>query len=520
MVPKVQMRGVLHRARARSEATMSTAKPTPEKSKRVRAPKEPAEHDLALEDLRDALRALKAGDFSVRIPPGNRRMTREVAAAFNDVAAMLEVTSAEFVRVSKVVGRDGEMMERAQLKGAQGGWSSQVESFNALIGDLVRPSTEVARVIIAVAAGDLSQKMALEIEGKPVRGEFLRISTSVNTMVDQLRSFASEVTRVAKEVGIEGKLGGQAEVTMSGTWKHVTENVNLLAGNLTAQVRNIALVTTAVANGDLTQKIDVVAKGELLELKSTVNKMVDQLSAFASEVTRVAKEVGVEGKLGGQAKVPGAAGTWRDLTDNVNQLANNLTSQVRAIMEVSIAVTQGDLTRSISVEAQGELLALRGNLNQMIANLRDTTQHNQAQDWLKTNLAKFSGMMQGQKTLDAVSRLIMSELTPLVSAHHGAFFIASETAGGDPPGHHGRGCALCRCARVQPSPPSELCPCPPRSNDRARQSRAPIHCAARSRCRGWPARAHRSMPSSGTGRRRAQAPCRRREFQRRTSPAT
>ena len=409
---------------------MPTAKHTPGRPKRLTPPKEAAERDLELGDLRDALRALKAGDFSVRILPGERRVTKEVATAFNDVAAMLDGTSAEFVRVSKVVGRDGEMMERAQLKGAQGGWSSQVESFNALIGDLVRPSTEVARVIIAVAAGDLSQKMALEIEGKPVRGEFLRISTSVNTMVDQLRSFASEVTRVAKEVGTDGKLGGQAEVKMSGTWKDLTENVNLLADNLTAQVRNIALVTTAVANGDLSQKIDVEAKGELLELKSTVNKMVDQLSAFASEVTRVAKEVGVEGKLGGQAKVPGAAGTWRDLTDNVNQLANNLTIQVRAIMEVSIAVTQGDLTRSISVEAQGELLALRGNLNQMIANLRDTTQRNQEQDWMKTNLAKFSGMMQGQKTLEAVSRLIMGELTPLVSAHHGAFFIASETSKG------------------------------------------------------------------------------------------
>jgi CheY-like chemotaxis protein/signal transduction histidine kinase/HAMP domain-containing protein len=409
---------------------MSTAKTTPARPKRLTAPKEAAERDLELGDLRDALRALKAGDFSVRILPGERRVTKEVATAFNDVAAMLDGTSAEFVRVSKVVGRDGEMMERAQLKGAQGGWSSQVESFNALIGDLVRPSTEVARVIIAVAAGDLSQKMALEIEGKPVRGEFLRISTSVNTMVDQLRSFASEVTRVAKEVGTDGKLGGQAEVKMSGTWKDLTENVNLLADNLTAQVRNIALVTTAVANGDLSQKIDVEAKGELLELKSTVNKMVDQLSAFASEVTRVAKEVGVEGKLGGQAKVPGAAGTWRDLTDNVNQLANNLTGQVRAIMEVSIAVTQGDLTRSISVEAQGEVLALRGNLNQMIANLRDTTQRNEEQDWLKTNLAKFSGMMQGQKTLEAVSRLIMGELTPLVSAHHGAFFIGSETGKG------------------------------------------------------------------------------------------
>jgi CheY-like chemotaxis protein/HAMP domain-containing protein len=590
--------------------TVSARKPRKTATK-IGAPKEGAERDLELGDLRDALRALKAGDFSVRILPGERRVTKEVATAFNDVAAMLDGTSVEFVRVSKVVGRDGEMMERAAVRGAQGGWSSQVESFNALIGDLVRPSTEVARVIIAVAAGDLSQKMALEIEGKPVRGEFLRISTSVNTMVDQLRSFASDVTRVAKEVGTEGKLGGQAEVKMSGTWKDLTESVNLLAANLTAQVRNIALVTTAVANGDLSQKIavdargeilelkstintmvdqlsalasevmrvakevgtegklggqaqirmsgtwkdltdgvnvladnltsqvrnialvttavangdlsqkiavdargellelkttvnkmvdqlssfagevtrvakevgtdgklggqaevkmsgtwkdltenvnrlawnltsqvrnialvttavangdlsqkiDVEARGELLELKSTVNKMVDQLSSFASEVTRVAKEVGVEGKLGGQANVPVAAGTWRDLTDNVNQLANNLSVQVRAIMEVSIAVTQGDLTRSISVEAQGEVLALRGNLNQMIANLRDTTLRNQEQDWLKTNLAKFSGMMQGQKNLEGVSRLIMSELTPLVSAHHGAFFIASSEHG-------------------------------------------------------------------------------------------
>jgi CheY-like chemotaxis protein/HAMP domain-containing protein len=589
----------------------ATARKSRKRATETSAPKEGAERDLELGDLRDALRALKAGDFSARILPGERRVTKEVATAFNDVAAMLDGTSVEFVRVSKVVGRDGEMMERAQLKGAQGGWSSQVESFNALIGDLVRPSTEVARVIIAVAAGDLSQKMALEIEGKPVRGEFLRISTSVNTMVDQLRSFASDVTRVAKDVGTEGKLGGQAEVKMSGTWKDLTESVNLLAANLTAQVRNIALVTTAVANGDLSQKItvdargellelkstintmvdqlsslasevmrvakevgtegklggkaqlrmsgtwkdltdgvnvladnltsqvrnialvttavangdlsqkiavdargellelkttvnkmvdqlssfagevtrvakevgtdgklggqaevkmsgtwkdltdnvnrlawnltsqvrnialvttavangdlsqkiDVEARGELLELKSTVNKMVDQLSSFASEVTRVAKEVGVEGKLGGQANVPVAAGTWRDLTDNVNQLANNLSVQVRAIMEVSIAVTQGDLTRSISVEAQGEVLALRGNLNQMIANLRDTTARNQEQDWLKTNLAKFSGMMQGQKNLEAVSRLIMSELTPLVSAHHGAFFIASNENG-------------------------------------------------------------------------------------------
>ncbi len=413
-------------------STPASNAPSPTPRKRANgshAPDEATERDLELGDLRDALRALKAGDFGVRILPGERRVSKEVATAFNDVAALLDGTSGELVRVSKVVGRDGEMMERAQLKGAQGGWSSQMESFNALIGDLVRPSTEVARVIIAVAAGDLSQKMALEIEGKPVRGEFLRITTSVNTMVDQLRSFASEVTRVAKEVGTDGKLGGQAEVLMSGTWKDLTDNVNRLAWNLTSQVRNIALITTAVANGDLSQKIDVEARGELLELKSTVNKMVDQLSFFASEVTRVAREVGVEGKLGGKANVPGAAGTWRDLTETMNQLADNLTGQVRAIMEVSIAVTQGDLSRTIGVEARGEHLALRANLNQMIANLRDTTRRNEEQDWLKTNLAKFSGMMQGQKSLEAVSRLIMSELTPLVSAHHGAFFVASTESG-------------------------------------------------------------------------------------------
>ena len=505
---------------------MSIPRPSPSVRKsrtltgRTRAAPPAAPRDLELEDIRDALRALQAGDFSVRVVPGERRVTKEVACAVNDLAAMLGRASVEFVRVSKVVGRDGETMERAQLEGAHGGWSRQLESLNALIGDLVRPSTELARVIIAIAAGDLSQKMALEIEGKPVRGELLRISTSVNTMVDQLRSFASDVTRVAREVGTEGKLGGQAEVKMSGTWKDLTENVNLLAGNLTAQVRNIALVTTAVAkgdlsqkitvdargellelkstintmvdqlsslasevmrvakevgtegklggqaqlrmsgtwkdltdgvnvladnltsqvrnialvttavaNGDLSQKIDVEARGELLELKSTVNKMVGQLSSFASEVTRVAKEVGVDGKLGGQAHVPDAAGTWRDLTDNVNQLANNLSGQVRAIMEVSIAVTQGDLTRSISVEAQGEVLALRGNLNQMIANLRDTTLRNEEQDWLKSNLAKFGGLMQGQKNLEAVARLIMSEVTPLVSAHHGGFYIVAGDEG-------------------------------------------------------------------------------------------
>src|SRR5687768_3419822 len=243
-------------------------------------------------------------------------------------------------------------------------------------------------------------------------------------MVDQLSSFAAEVTRVAREVGTEGKLGGQAAVPgVSGTWKDLTENVNQLAGNLTGQVRNIAQVTTAVAKGDLSQKITVDARGEILELKNTINTMVDQLSSFADEVTRVAKEVGTEGKLGGQAEVPGVAGTWKALTHNVNQLAKTLTIQLRAIAEVSTAVTQGDLTRSITVQAEGEVAELKDNINQMIANLRETTQRNAEQDWLKTNLAKISSMLQGQRDLGTVSRLIMSEVTPVASAQLGAFFM-------------------------------------------------------------------------------------------------
>src|SRR5206468_1307211 len=257
-----------------------------------------------------------------------------------------------------------------------------------------------------------------------VKGEFLRIGTTVNAMVDQLSSFADEVTRVAREVGTEGKLGGQAQVKgVSGTWKDLTDNVNGLASNLTNQVRNIALVTTAVANGDLSQKITVEVRGEVLELKDTINDMVDSLRIFADEVTRVAREVGTEGKLGGQADVPGVAGTWKGLTDSVNAMANSLTMQVRYIADVATSVTKGDLTRQITVDAQGELDELKTNINQMIGNLRETTERNREQDWLKTNLAKFSRMMQGQKDLESVSRLIMSELTPLVSAHHGAFFM-------------------------------------------------------------------------------------------------
>ncbi|HEX4010667.1 MAG TPA: HAMP domain-containing protein [Solirubrobacteraceae bacterium] len=562
--------------------------------------------DLA--GLLDALRAAREGDFTTRLTLDGGPLA-EVAGAFNDMLERNDEMSRELVRVGKVIGREGRMTERATLGDAGGAWATSVDSLNALIDDLVRPTTEVARVIVAVAEGDLSQKMALKIGGQPLKGEFLRIGTTVNTMVDQLsafadevtsvarevgtegklggqaevpgvagtwkdltesvnfmasnltdqvrniaqvttavaqgdlsqkitvdvkgeilelkktintmvdqlrsfaaevtrvarevgtegklggqaevedvsgtwrgltenvnlmaanltgqvrniaqvttavangdlskkitveakgevaaladtintmveqlRSFAAEVTRVAREVGTEGKLGGQAEVAgVSGTWRGLTENVNLMAANLTDQVRNIAQVTTAVANGDLSQKITVDAKGEILELKDTINTMVRQLSSFADEVTRVAREVGTEGKLGGQAEVEDVSGTWRRLTENVNQLAGNLTTQVRAIAEVSTAVTQGDLTRSITVGAQGEVAELKDNINQMIANLRDTTTANQEQDWLKTSLARISGLMQGQRELATVTQLIMSELTPTVSAQHGAFFLA------------------------------------------------------------------------------------------------
>ena len=271
----------------------------------------------------------------------------------------------------------------------------------------------IAEVTTAVAEGDLGRKITVD-----VKGEILQLKNTINTMVDQLSSFADEVTRVAREVGTEGKLGGQAKVKgVSGTWKDLTDYVNTLADNLTSQVRNIAEVTTAVAQGDLSQKITVDARGEVQKLKSTINTMVDQLSSFAAEVTRVAKEVGTEGRLGGQAQVKGVSGVWKDLTDNVNSMAASLTTQVRAIADVSTAVTQGDLTRSIAVDAKGEVAELKDNINEMIRNLAETTRRNAEQDWLNSNLARFTGMMQGQRNLATVSRMIMSELTPLVGAH-------------------------------------------------------------------------------------------------------
>jgi CheY-like chemotaxis protein/signal transduction histidine kinase/HAMP domain-containing protein len=374
--------------------------------------------------LLKVLTAVGRGDFSVRMPPDRTGLAGKICDALNEVIDFNEQLASELVRVSTAVGKEGKIAHRAALAGGRGGWLQSVEAVNELIGDLVQPTSEMARVIGAVARGDLSQSMSMEIEGRRLKGEFLRTAGVVNTMVDQLASFASEVTRVAREVGTEGKLGGQAVVKgVSGTWKDLTDNVNLMASNLTGQVRNIAEVTKAVARGDLSKKIAVDVRGEMLELKDTMNTMVDQLRSFASEMTRVAREVGIEGKLGGQAQVPGASGTWRDLIDHVNQLAANLNAQVRAIAEVATAVTKGDLTQIIYVLAQGEVEALKNNINQMILNLRDTTQKNQEQDWLKTNLTKFTQMLQGHRDLEAVARLILKELAPLVAAQHGVFFL-------------------------------------------------------------------------------------------------
>jgi HAMP domain-containing protein len=307
--------------------------------------------------LLGALRALRRGDFSVRLPEEVDGVDGEIATLFNEVVGMNEALTNEFERLAKVVGKEGKISQRARVRGATGGWDTKLRAVNELIEDMVQPTTEVARVIGAVAKGDLSQSMSVEIDGRPLRGEFLRMGKVVNTMVEQLASFASEVTRVAREVGTEGKLGGQAKVKgVAGTWKDLTDNVNLMAENLTGQVRNIAEVTTAVARGDLSKKITVDVKGEILELKDTINVMVDQLNGFASEVTRVAREVGTEGKLGGQAEVPGVAGTWKDLTDNVNLMAANLTGQVRNIAEVTTAVATGDLSKKITVEVKGEIL--------------------------------------------------------------------------------------------------------------------------------------------------------------------
>src|SRR5207244_4335428 len=377
-----------------------------------------------------ALRALKKGDFTTRLPLDLTGIDGQIAEVFNDIVEMNESIASELARVCKTVGKEGQINQRLRVAGLVGAWAGEMDSVNQLIGDLARPTAAVARVIESVADGDLSQRMLLEIDGLPLRGEFQRIAKAVNTMVIQLNGFASEVSRVAREVGTEGKLGGQARVPgVAGRSRDVKGKGNALAGSvtgmaasLTGQMRNIAEVTTAVAKGDLSKKITVDVRGEILELKSTINTMVDQLNGFASEVSRVAREVSTEGKLGGQARVPGVAGTWKELTDNVNAMAANLTTQVRAIAEVATAVTQGDLTRSIMVEAQGEVAALKDNINEMIRNLKDTTLKNNEQDWLKTNLAKFSRMLQGRSEERRVGEMTLSELAHVVAAQQGVLY--------------------------------------------------------------------------------------------------
>jgi signal transduction histidine kinase/DNA-binding response OmpR family regulator/HAMP domain-containing protein len=363
------------------------------------------------------------GDLSKKITVDVRGEILELKDTINTMVDQLRSFAAEVTRVAREVGTEGKLGGQADVQGVAGTWKDLTDSVNFMAGNLTSQVRNIAEVTKAVANGDLSRKITVD-----VKGEILELKDTINTMVDQLNSFASEVTRVAREVGTEGKLGGQADVKgVAGTWKDLTVSVNSMAGNLTGQVRGIAKVVTAVANGDLKRKLTVDAKGEIAALADTINNMIDTLATFADQVTSVAREVGVEGKLGGQAKVPGAAGTWKMLTENVNQLAANLTTQVRAIAEVATAVTKGDLTRSITVEALGEVAALKDTINEMIRNLKDTTQKNTEQDWLKTNLAKFSRMLQGQKDLVTVGRLILSELAPVVSAQQAVFYFLDST---------------------------------------------------------------------------------------------
>jgi signal transduction histidine kinase/HAMP domain-containing protein/ActR/RegA family two-component response regulator len=374
---------------------------------------------VQLRDVSKVATAIAGGDLSQKITADVKGEILQIKDVINKMVDQLSSFASEVTRVAKEVGTEGKLGGQAEVRGVSGTWKDLTDNVNFMASNLTMQVRGIIKVVTAVANGDLSQKFVLE-----AKGEVAALAETINSMTDTLRTFAEQVSTVAREVGIEGKLGAQARVPgVAGTWKDLTDNVNFMASNLTKQVRGIIRVVTSVANGNLSQKFVLEAKGEVAALAETINSMTDTLRTFADQVTTVAREVGIEGKLGGQAKVPGAAGTWRDLTDNVNQLAGNLTAQVRAIAEVSTAVTKGDLTRQISVEAQGEVAALKNNINQMIGNLKATTQKNNEQDWLKTNLAKFSGMMQGQRSIAAVAQLIMSELTPLVGAQHGTFFM-------------------------------------------------------------------------------------------------
>jgi HAMP domain-containing protein/signal transduction histidine kinase/DNA-binding response OmpR family regulator len=373
-------------------------------------------------NIADVAIAVANGDLSKKITVDVRGEILQLKETLNTMVDQLRAFASEVTRVAREVGTDGRLGGQAFVPGVAGTWKDLTDSVNQMTGNLTAQVRNIAQVTKAVASGDLSKTVAID-----VKGEILDLKNTINTMVEQLNSFAFEVTRVAREVGTEGKLGGQAEVKgVAGTWKDLTDSVNMMASNLTSQVRGIAKVVTAVASGNLRQKLVINAKGEVAQLTETINEMIDTLAVFADQVTTVAREVGVEGKLGGQASVPGASGIWKNLTENVNQLAQNLTTQVRSISEVASAVTKGDLTRMIRVEAKGEVEALKDTINQMIANLRATTLRNQEQDWLKSNLAKFTQMLQGQKDLNTVTKRILSELAQVVNAHYGAFYILKQ----------------------------------------------------------------------------------------------
>ncbi len=375
-------------------------------------------------NIAEVATAIANGDLSRKITVDVRGEILQLKETLNTMVEQLRSFAAEVTRVAREVGSEGRLGGQANVPGVAGTWKDLTDSVNAMAGNLTAQVRNIAEVTTAVARGDLSRKIAVD-----VKGEILELKNTINTMVDQLNAFAGEVTRVGREVGTEGKLGGQANVPgVAGIWKDLTDNVNVMASNLTEQVRGIVKVVTAVANGDLKQKLTVNAKGEVGALAETINSMTDTLATFADQVTTVAREVGVEGRLGGQANVPGAAGTWKDLTGNVNLLADNLTNQVRAIAEVATAVTKGDLTRSIQVEARGEVAELKDNINTMIDNLRLTTDRNTEQDWLKTNLARFTGMLQGQRDLVTVGRMLLSELVPLVNAQQGVIYQTESQA--------------------------------------------------------------------------------------------
>ena len=378
-------------------------------------------------NIADVTTAVANGDLTKQITVDVKGEILQLKNTINTMVDQLNSFASEVTRVAREVGTEGKLGGQAFVRGVGGTWKDLTDSVNSMASNLTGQVRNIADVTTAVARGDLSKKITVD-----VKGEILQLKNTINTMVDQLNAFAGEVTRVAREVGTEGKLGGQAEVPgVVGIWKDLSDNVNSMASNLTAQVRGIAKVVTAVAGGDLKRKLALEARGEIAELADTINFMTDTLATFAEQVTGVAREVGVEGKLGGQARVPGAAGTWRDLVDNVNQLAGNLTTQVRAIGDVATAVTKGDLTRSIAVQASGEVAALKDNINEMIRNLRETTQKTTEQDWLKTNLARFTRLLQGQRDLVSVAQQILSELAPLVGAQHGMFYIAERDSAAD-----------------------------------------------------------------------------------------